>query len=146
MKGIKLLRKIGEGAHGIVCQAFDYGQDKIIAVKKVTLKNPEKGLSLRLARELNGMAVLSGSKNVISLIKCMTCGPAVWICMDYCKYNLVSLMPGISKSDGLVKKLAEMLINGVRELQDKSILHGVLYPYFEFYTCEGFVPKKHFDQ
>lgn len=49
----KLLEKLGEGVHGIVIKAEDQSNNnKIVAIKKVLLKNKYGGLQLSTLREI----------------------------------------------------------------------------------------------
>lgn len=49
----KLLEKLGEGVHGVVIKAEDQANDnKIVAIKKVLLKNKYGGLQLSTLREI----------------------------------------------------------------------------------------------
>lgn len=48
----KLLDKIGEGVHGVVIKAEDQSNKKIVAIKKLLLKNKFGGLQLSTLREI----------------------------------------------------------------------------------------------
>lgn len=49
----KLLEKLGEGVHGVVIKAVDQANDnKIVAIKKLLLKNKYGGLQLSTLREI----------------------------------------------------------------------------------------------
>lgn len=48
----KILQKIGEGVHGVVLKAIDTTQDnKVVAIKKVSLRTKFGGLSLKFIKK-----------------------------------------------------------------------------------------------
>lgn len=48
----KVLQKIGEGVHGIVLKAQDVCTDRIVAIKKVSLRTKHDEISLSTLREI----------------------------------------------------------------------------------------------
>ena len=52
----KLLQKIGEGVHGVVIKAIDLQDDnKMVAIKKVALKNKYGGILTNTIREIKSL-------------------------------------------------------------------------------------------
>lgn len=51
----KLLHKIGEGVHGIVLKAQDTVTDRIVAIKKVSLRTKYGEVSLSTIREIKAL-------------------------------------------------------------------------------------------
>lgn len=51
----KYLQKIGEGIHGMVLKAHDLNTDKIVAIKKVSLRTKYGDISLSTVREIKAL-------------------------------------------------------------------------------------------
>lgn len=51
----KYLQKIGEGIHGMVLKAHDLTTDKMVAVKKVSLRTKHGDISLSTVREIKAL-------------------------------------------------------------------------------------------
>lgn len=51
----KYLQKIGEGIHGMVLKAHDLTTDKMVAIKKVSLRTKYGDISLSTVREVKAL-------------------------------------------------------------------------------------------
>lgn len=87
----KLLEKLGEGVHGVVIKAEDKANNnKIVAIKKLLLKNKYGGLQLSTLREIKVLQHCDCeyvSINLLVLIVFLTfycIKPQIWVCFTNC--------------------------------------------------------------
>ena len=50
MNNLRLLHKVGEGAHGVVYKAYNESSNLIVAIKKVNFKSSNGSIPIRLLR------------------------------------------------------------------------------------------------
>ncbi|KAK7481800.1 hypothetical protein BaRGS_00026947 [Batillaria attramentaria] len=67
MDQYNILGRIGEGAHGIVLKAKHIESGEVVALKKVSLRNPEEGIPNTALREIKALQQIEDNPYVVRL-------------------------------------------------------------------------------
>ncbi|KAG6480423.1 hypothetical protein ZIOFF_063923 [Zingiber officinale] len=99
------VEKIGEGTYGVVYRARDRLTNETIALKKIRLKNEEKGVSSTAIREISLLKEMQHS-NVVRLQDVVHTEKRVYLVFEYLDLDLKKFMdscPEFAKDPRLVK-------------------------------------------
>ncbi|XP_055617343.1 cyclin-dependent kinase 20 [Toxorhynchites rutilus septentrionalis] len=126
----QLLGRIGEGVHGLVVKARDLSDDdKIVAIKKLTLRTKHGGIAPTTIREIK---VLQNTQceNILSLLDMYPDLSGVSLVFEYMPHTLYSRMKDeehpLSRAE--IRRYTAMLLNGLTYLHDLKIMHRDIKP------------------
>jgi len=128
----KLGAAIGEGTYGTVWKAHDKRNDRVVALKKVNLKNEREGFPQTSIREI---AVLQRyqSKYIVKLLDVCMSLPSqynkhkgtVYLVFEFCDNDLSGLLQYRKRNLKLeeVKCLMKQLLNALIYIHEKQVCH-----------------------
>ncbi|KAG6477583.1 hypothetical protein ZIOFF_066850 [Zingiber officinale] len=119
------VEKIGEGTYGVVYRARDRLTNETIALKKIRLKNEEKGVSSTAIREISLLKEMQHS-NVVRLQDVVHTEKRVYLVFEYLDLDLKKFMdscPEFAKDPRLVK-----ILRGISYCHSHRVLHRDLKP------------------
>ncbi|XP_058463594.1 cyclin-dependent kinase 20 [Malaya genurostris] len=126
----QLLGRIGEGVHGVVVKARDLSNDdKIVAVKKLTLRTKHGWIALSAIREIK---VLQNTlcENILSLLDMYPDLSGMSLVFEYMPHTLYSKMKDeehpLSRSQ--IRRYTAMLLNGLKYLHSLKFMHRDIKP------------------
>lgn len=126
----QLLGRIGEGVHGVVVKARDLSNDdKIVAIKKLTLRNKHGWVSPNTIREIKVLQVTQ-CENVLSMLDMYPDVSGISVVFEYMPYTLYSKMKDeehpLSRAE--IRRYTAMLLNGLKYLHGLKIMHRDIKP------------------
>ena len=129
MKDYEVLRKVGEGAFGTVLQARHRESGKVVALKKVRVRDVRE-LPLNALRELNALRRCD-HPNVIKLLDSHTHGANLVFVLPFMPHSLAWLL---SERDGPLPErhaqtLGRMLLAGLIAIHAEGLLHRDIKPH-----------------
>ncbi|KAJ1506379.1 Cyclin-dependent kinase 20 [Coelomomyces lativittatus] len=127
-KDYKILAQLGEGAHGIVVKAQEKNTDRIVALKKITVKSNQV-ISLTIFREIKCLQLLE-HLNIVSLLGVFTHGSAYILCFEYIERDLASILNSrtFRLPSTYIRGWMHMLLSGMAYIHEKGIIHRDLKP------------------
>lgn len=143
MAAYHVLEVLGEGAHGVVVKAREHGTEKVVALKKISIRNT---LPIAVFREINCLRHLH-HQNVVPLYHVFQTPSAIVLVFEYIKDDLYGVLKHskfrlpISK----VRSLMFMVLSGVAYIHSKQIIHRDLKP-ANLLIQEGFLKICDFGQ
>ncbi|KAF7136565.1 hypothetical protein RHSIM_Rhsim08G0186500 [Rhododendron simsii] len=121
------LRKINEGAYGVVYKARDLETGEIVALKKVKMgvERNRDGFPMSALREINLLLSLHHPSVVVVKEVVVSDEDDVFMVMEYMEHDLKGLVETMKEpfSEKEVKCLMRQLLEGVEYLHDNWILH-----------------------
>ncbi|XP_042434723.1 cell division control protein 2 homolog A-like [Zingiber officinale] len=124
------VEKIGEGTYGVVYRARDRLTNETIALKKIRLKNEEKGVSSTAIREISLLKEMQHS-NVVRLQDVVHTEKRVYLVFEYLDLDLKKFMdscPEFAKDPRLVKTYLYQILRGISYCHSHRVLHRDLKP------------------
>lgn len=136
MNEFNILEKIGEGAHGVVLKAKSIKTGQIVALKKVSLRNPENKIPTTIIREIKALEQLNHPnvififKKIVRLLNVFPSGIGFVLCFELMSFDLSqvirdSLTP---LTEAQIKTYMLMILKGVEYCHKCSIIHRDLKP------------------
>ncbi|XP_055587231.1 cyclin-dependent kinase 20 [Uranotaenia lowii] len=126
----QLLGRIGEGVHGVVVKARDLNNDdKIVAIKKLSLRTKHGALAPNTIREIK---VLQNSQceNILTLLDMYPDLSGMSLVFEYMPHTLYSKMKDedhpLSRAE--IRRYMAMLLNGLKYLHELRIMHRDIKP------------------
>ena len=122
--------RIGEGAHGVVLKAVCQSTMKVVALKRIPLKNAINGLSNSAVRELLALR-LTSHQHVVALLDYFPQGYSLVLVCEYMLSDLWEVMRSSGPTPlptGQVKSYLYMLLAGVEYIHSLGIMHRDLKP------------------
>mmetsp|Transcript_37769 Transcript_37769/g.150601 ORF Transcript_37769/g.150601 Transcript_37769/m.150601 type:complete len:354 (-) Transcript_37769:2540-3601(-) len=128
-KKYKNIKKLGEGAGGVVTQAEDVGTGRIVAVKKVRMGKAKDGISMEALREIKLLQEIK-HPNVIELVDAFSSNTNVNLVFEYCLTDLDAVIRSreIFITEAEVKGCLLMILRGVEACHKHWTLHRDLKP------------------
>lgn len=119
----QIIERISEGNFGQVYKVKDIKNSNIYAMKKIISSNKTKD---NFIREIEILGIIN-HENVVRIQDYEVRDNHITIIMEYCDTNLYSYLkdaiyPLVKQN---VKTIAHMILSGLKELHDKSIIHRV---------------------
>ncbi|WWC71865.1 uncharacterized protein I206_105824 [Kwoniella pini CBS 10737] len=119
-----LLSHVGEGTYGKVYKALNTDTGNLVALKKIRLEGEKDGFPVTAMREIK---LLQGLKhvNVVRLLEIMVSKGNVHMVFEYMEHDLTGLLshPTLKFSLGNIKSLSYQMLDGLKYLHLKNILH-----------------------
>ena len=120
--------KIGEGAFGTVYRAFDCSRGRLVALKKIRLRDT-RVLPPAVLRELSALRHIE-HPNVMEVLDYFAKGSSVVLVLPYLRHNLGDL---ISRTDAPLlevhaQRYAQMLMQGLAAMHEERLLHRDIKP------------------
>lgn len=136
LEDYRKIRKLGEGAHGVVhlyesvkreddsAGAKRPRVERLVAVKKIRLRDRREGLSIEAIRELKLLQELR-HKNVMPLLEVFSRKDSVYLVLENMESDLQAVLKDQScvLMPGDVKQYFKMAMEGVRFIHARWILH-----------------------
>ncbi|KAI8910899.1 kinase-like domain-containing protein [Gorgonomyces haynaldii] len=124
MESYSVLEKLGEGAHGVVLKAKHLESGKLVALKRIPLRNLENGIPNNIIREIKALEQLK-HKNVIDLKEFFPSGSGCILVFTYCLSDLSQVLRNADKAltEAQIKAYMLMLLKGVDYCHQNSIVH-----------------------
>ncbi|XP_028327017.1 cyclin-dependent kinase 9-like isoform X2 [Gouania willdenowi] len=140
------MAKIGHGTFGEVFKAKHKLTGKIVALKKCLVQDANEGFPITLLREIKLLKLLKHN-NIINLIDICTTEATqfnsyksnVHLVFDFCEHDLAGLLknPNVKFTLGEIKKIMQMLLNGLYYIHRNQMLHRDMKPANVLITREG---------
>ncbi|XP_037283903.2 cyclin-dependent kinase 1 [Rhipicephalus microplus] len=127
-----IMRKIGEGAYGVVYKARCKTTNKIVAIKKIRVEREDEGIPATTIREVTFLRELR-HKNIVRLID-VVMSPLKPICLvfEYMTTDLKTLFDSLPKNKTLegnvVKKYLGQIVEAIHFCHRRRVLHRDLKP------------------
>jgi len=136
------LNRIHEGVYGVVFRAKDELTGEIYAIKKVKLSREREGFPQTSLREINILMQLE-HKNII-FVKEVVQGftlDKIYVVMEYMDHELRDLMEASKRTFTLceIKNLLQQLLEGLKYMHSKGIIHRDLKTSNLLYNNKGFL-------
>ncbi|KAF8764418.1 Cyclin-dependent kinase 11B like protein [Argiope bruennichi] len=126
IESFQSLKKIEEGAYGVVYQAKDKRTDEIVALKRLKIEKENNGFPITALREIKLLQKVQ-HPNVVAVKEVVfgTDMNNIYIVMDFIEYDLKSVMRNMEQpfSIGEVKTLMLQLLSAVAHLHSNWIIH-----------------------
>jgi cell cycle related kinase len=134
----KLLKKVGEGVHGVVIKAIDTTNDMEVAIKKIPLKTKHGGISPNALREIKVLQHCD-CENIITLLDMYPDLAGLSLVFDYMPLTLYAKLKDDTNplSRPEIKKFMQMLLKGLKYLHDFNIMHRDIKPANLLISGEG---------
>ncbi len=123
----QFLRKIGQGAYGVVFKARDKRDGRrVVALKKVLLRGETEGFPITALREIKLLQQIDHD-NVVRLLE--VCHSAIeatyYLVFEFCDHDLVGLLhsDAFCFSYAEIKEVAGQLLTALRHLHDCDVIH-----------------------
>jgi cell cycle related kinase len=128
-KRYKLLKKVGEGVHGVVIKAIDTTTDTEVAIKKIPLKTKHGGISPNALREIKVLQHCD-CENVISLLGMYPDLTGISLVFDYMPLTLYARLKDDANplTRPEIKQFMRQLLNGLKHLHEYAIMHRDIKP------------------
>jgi len=165
-----IIKKVGEGAHGIVfkaklvkkefeqesnhplqCQDNDkkgtHHHHDYVALKKIPIRKLEEGLPINIVREVLAYSMIH-HENIISLRDAFPQSMNLVLVFDYIPLNLYQVImnyPDILTEQN-IKSIMKMILNGMAYCHAHSIIHRDLKPSNILVTQDGILKIGDFGQ
>ncbi|GBM57233.1 Cyclin-dependent kinase 11B [Araneus ventricosus] len=131
VESFQCLKKIEEGAYGIVYQAKDKITDEIVALKRLKIEKEHEGFPVTSLREIKLLQKVQ-HPNIVAVKEVVvgTNMDNIYIVMDFIEHDLKCVMKNMQKPFLIseVKTLMLQLLSGVAHLHSNWILHRDLKP------------------
>ena len=129
MDRYRVIKKIGEGAHGVVLQAKALQTGETVALKKVMLKRCDDGIPKTIIREIKALQQVV-HPNVVQLLEYFPHGPSVVLAFEYMASDLSEILRNATKplTEAQIKSFMTMLLKGVAHVHANHIMHRDLKP------------------
>lgn len=124
-----VLGRIGEGAHGLVFKARHVPTGRVVALKKILIKNLEDGIPVNVMREIKALQLLR-CKYIIKLYDMFPRGMSLVLVLEYMNSGLWDMLHHNQQELTLpiVKTYAQMLLKGTRYMHAHYVMHRDLKP------------------
>ncbi|GAB6026100.1 Cyclin-dependent kinase 20 [Chamberlinius hualienensis] len=129
MDNYNIIGRVSEGAHGVVLKARNLQTGKIVAMKRVPLKNFENGIPNSALREIKTLRVID-SEHVVKLLDVFPHGSGFVLVFEYMVTDLAEVMRQATEKlkANEVKSYMQMLLRAVSYCHSTSIIHRDLKP------------------
>ncbi|XP_076448485.1 cyclin-dependent kinase 20-like [Babylonia areolata] len=130
MEQYSILGRIGEGAHGIVLKAKHIESGEVVALKKVSLRNPEEGIPNTALREIKALQQIEDNPYVVRLREVFPHGSMIVLVFEYMLSDLSEVIRKSERplTEAQVKSYMLMLFKGLAFLHENNIMHRDLKP------------------
>mmetsp|Transcript_37171 Transcript_37171/g.71278 ORF Transcript_37171/g.71278 Transcript_37171/m.71278 type:complete len:330 (-) Transcript_37171:66-1055(-) len=124
----QVLEKIGHGSFGEVLKAVHKPTGHLVALKKILLRRPEKGLPDNVLREIKLLQRVD-HPNVVRLNEVFAQGSSLVLSCEYCPTDLSQVLrrPELLHA-AVVKGVVLQMARGVAAMHAASVLHRDLKP------------------
>ncbi|VDO13215.1 unnamed protein product [Rodentolepis nana] len=125
-----ILSRIGEGAHGVVLKGRHKDTGRLVALKKIQLRNVDDGIPHTAIREIKALQLTSFHPNIVRLHEFFPHGMGFTLVFDCMLSDLSEILRSIESRlcEGQIKTYMLMLLRGVSFLHSNSIMHRDLKP------------------
>ncbi|KAK9811920.1 hypothetical protein WJX72_012409 [[Myrmecia] bisecta] len=136
----EVLGQIGEGAFGEVVQAIHKQTGQEVALKRVFVRQPERGLPDNVVREMHALQVIS-HPNVIRLLEVYPQGSTLVLVTEFCPLDLSALLHWAKApiSEGIIKAVLQQLMRGLATCHEAGIMHRDVKPSNILLSRDGLV-------
>lgn len=136
----KVLERIGSGSFGEVLKAVHTPTGAVVALKKVLLRNPDKGLPDNILREIKLLQYVE-HPNVVRLNDVLAHGACVVLAFEFCPSDLAAALRAHSGPlpPAVVKGILLQLLRGVEAIHSANVLHRDLKPSNVLLSGDGVV-------
>mmetsp|Transcript_37188 Transcript_37188/g.51613 ORF Transcript_37188/g.51613 Transcript_37188/m.51613 type:complete len:330 (+) Transcript_37188:82-1071(+) len=125
----QVLDRLGQGSFGEVLRAVHTPTGTIVALKKILLRRPEKGLADNVLREVKLLQRVN-HPNVVRLREVYAQGSSMVLSCEFCTTDLSEIVR-LSCAPlplGIVKGLLQQLLRGLAAVHHQRIIHRDLKP------------------
>lgn len=122
------LVKVGEGAFGTIHRAYDTSRGRVVALKRLRLRDVRVMPSI-LIREVNALRRVS-HPNVMQLLDVHTKGCSMILVLPYVRHSLGQLLAQLDMPmhEAHAQQYARMLLQGVAAMHAERLLHRDIKP------------------
>lgn len=122
-----IVSKIGQGGYGTVFKAIDHENGDVVALKQVQLFQANT-LPISFYRELKCLQQCK-HENIINFRDIARIDGVLYFVLDYCEFDLQSLLESSSKLTSLHKiSYIKQILLAVKHLHDKGFIHRDIKP------------------
>ncbi|XP_044729174.1 cyclin-dependent kinase 20-like [Chrysoperla carnea] len=138
MENYTIIGKIGEGAHGVVIKGRIKSTGRIVALKKIVIKNLKDGIPVNVFREIQCLKHIN-SKYIVELLNVFAHGSNVVLVFEYAPSGLWEALRDNDRplTIPVIKSYSWMLLQGVQYLHSVRIMHRDLKPANLLITFNG---------
>lgn len=125
----RIIEYLGKGIHGTILKGYDTLNSEVVAMKIITIYDPEEALPLSFYREVKCLMRVK-SDNIIKLKRIERMNNSLCIIMECCDQNLKELMEDkqIIKNDIVIKSILIQMLRGINDLHLAGFTHRDLKP------------------
>jgi cell cycle related kinase len=132
MDQYELMGKIGEGTFGEVFKAKHVQCGRMVALKKVRIRNVHDGIPKNLLREIKALEMLEHD-NIVHMYESFPCGSSIVLSCEYMVSDLHQVMRCLSEEgrafpEWAVKTIMKMTLEGVAAVHEARLIHRDLKP------------------
>ncbi|KAJ1919471.1 mitogen activated protein kinase [Mycoemilia scoparia] len=129
----RIIRDIGQGAYGLVCQAENLQTGEMVAIKKVTRISEKEILVKRCLREIKLLRHFNGHDNIISLLDIYITDPKnfseVYLIQELMEADLHQIIKsGQPLTDAHFQYFLFQICRGLKYIHSVNVLHRDLKP------------------
>ncbi|XP_037029321.1 cyclin-dependent kinase 20-like [Bradysia coprophila] len=134
----KLIKRIGEGVHGVVIRAIDLTTNKDVAIKKIALRTRHGDLSINAIREIKVLQYCD-HRNILSLLDIFPDASGMGLVFEYmpCTLHTKIKDPVHRLSRSSIRSYMKMLLEGLSYMHSLGILHRDIKPANLLINCNN---------
>ncbi|KAK3241756.1 hypothetical protein CYMTET_48507 [Cymbomonas tetramitiformis] len=125
----QILERVGAGSFGEVLRAVNTTNGQLVALKKVLLRKPDKGLPDNVLREIKLLQIVD-HPNVVKLQEVFPQGASLMLAFEYCNTDLAQILRHYphAMEHHVAKGILQQMLRGLAACHAERVLHRDLKP------------------